>query len=146
MINEAPFEPGAQLGAPAPVSGSSWVVMKFGGSSISTADNWQTIAGLLRRRLEAGLNVLVVHSALQGVSDALQAIMHGAVDGADAHGLAAIRAQHLELAAALGLDGPALLEPRLAELEQLIAGIRLVREVSIRVEVRIMALGELMAA
>jgi diaminopimelate decarboxylase/aspartate kinase len=145
MINEAPFEPGAQLGAPASVSSSPWVVMKFGGSSVSTADNWRTIAGLLRRRIEAGLDVLVVHSALQGVSDALQAMMRGAVNGAEADGLAAIRAQHFELAAALGLDGPALLEPRLAELGQLIAGIRLVREVSIRVEVRIMALGELMA-
>ena len=43
--------------------------MKFGGSSVSTAENWQTIANLLKHRLEQGLQPLVVHSALQGVSE-----------------------------------------------------------------------------
>jgi diaminopimelate decarboxylase/aspartate kinase len=59
--------------------------------------------------------------------------------------LDAIRKQHYKLAAALDVDGPALLDETLHELEQLIAGVRLVREVSVRVRVRIMALGELMA-
>ena len=59
--------------------------------------------------------------------------------------LALIRAQHYELAAALGLDGAALLDDTLHELDQLVAGVRLVREVSVRVRVRIMALGELMS-
>ncbi|NIM61915.1 MAG: hypothetical protein GTN89_10500, partial [Acidobacteria bacterium] len=46
-----------------------------------------------------------------------------------------IREQHLQLASDLGLDGESLLDDRLKELEQLVSGVRLVREVSVRVRV-----------
>jgi len=144
-MKEAEFENTAALGAPQVVADSHWVVMKFGGSSVSSAENWQTIANLLKHRLEEGLQPLVVHSALQGVSDALEAVLMAAVNGDPSGVLEEIRAQHYELAAALGLDGPLMLDDTLHELDQLVAGVRLVREVSARVRVRIMALGELMA-
>jgi diaminopimelate decarboxylase/aspartate kinase len=119
--------------------------MKFGGSSVSTAENWVTIAELLERRLSDGLKPVIVHSALKGISNALDEVLEAAVAGDPADHLGAIRAQHYELAAALKLDGPALLDETLHQLEQLVAGVRLVKEVSVRVRVRIMALGELMA-
>ncbi|NCF74551.1 MAG: hypothetical protein GWP67_13730 [Gammaproteobacteria bacterium] len=144
-MKEAQFENTASLGAPQEVADSRWVVMKFGGSSVSSAENWQTIANLLKHRLEEGLQPLVVHSALQGVSDALEAVLTSAVNGDPSGVLEDIRAQHYDLAAALGLDGPSMLDDTLHELDQLVAGVRLVREVSARVRVRIMALGELMA-
>lgn len=145
MNTEAPFESSAALGASANVAESDWVVMKFGGSSVSTAEKWETIAGLVRRRLDDGLRPVIVHSALQGVSNALAALLETALAGDAGDGLDAIRQRHYELAEELGLDGPGLLEDSLHELGQLIAGVRLVREVSVRVRVRIMALGELMA-
>ena len=145
MITEAPFESSAALGASANVAESDWVVMKFGGSSVSTAEKWETIAGLVRRRLDDGLRPVIVHSALQGVSNALAALLETALAGDAGDGLDAIRQRHYELAEELGLDGSGLLEDSLHELGQLIAGVRLVREVSVRVRVRIMALGELMA-
>ncbi len=40
---------------------------------------------------------------------------------------------------------PGCLDETLHQLDQLVAGVRLVREVSVRVRVRIMALGELMS-
>jgi len=144
-MKEAQFENTAALGAPQEVADSRWVVMKFGGSSVSSAENWQTIANLLKHRLEEGLQPLVVHSALQGVSDALEAVLTAAVNGDPSGVLEEIRAQHYALAEALGLDGPSMLDDTLHELDQLVAGVRLVREVSARVRVRIMALGELMA-
>lgn len=144
-IIEAKFEDSAILGAPDVIARSPWVVMKFGGTSVSTAESWGRITALLRSRLDAGLRPVVVHSALKGVSNALQTLLQVAATNDPSDTLSEIRAQHYALAEALGLDGAELLDETLYELEQLIAGVRLVREVSVRVRVRIMALGELMA-
>lgn len=138
---EADFETDANCA----VAESPWVVLKFGGSSVSSADNWQTIANLVGNRLDAGLRPVVVHSALEGVSNRLESVLRLAVNGDPSEQLAAIREQHEVLAADLGLDVNALLGDTLSDLDQLIAGIRLVREVSVRVHVRVMALGEIMA-
>ncbi len=144
-IVEADFTNSAALGAPPDIANSPWVVMKFGGSSVSTLENWNIIAGLLKRRLAAGFRPVVVHSALKGVSNKLESVLQSALAGDPSDVLNEVRSQHYELAQALGLDGPAMLDDTLRELDQLVAGVRLVREVSVRVRVRIMALGELMA-
>jgi len=141
MTVEADFETDANSA----VAESLWVVLKFGGTSVSSVETWQTIANLLRNRLDAGLKPVVVHSALQGVSNRLESVLQLAINGDPSEQLAAIRSQHEALAADLGLDANALLGDTLRDLEQLIAGIRLVREVSVRVRVRVMALGEIMA-
>ena len=77
MVNtehfEADFPDGDQLGSPVNVARSNWVVMKFGGTSVSVAENWSTIADLVRNRLADGLQLLIVHSALKGVSNAQSA-------------------------------------------------------------------------
>jgi diaminopimelate decarboxylase/aspartate kinase len=145
MTTEASFESSDLLGAPDSIAKSPWTVMKFGGSSVSSAANWKTIANLVRHRLDDGLRPVVVHSALKGVSNALDSLLSAAVNAVANDGLDDIREQHYRLASELGIDGPELLGDSLQELEQLIAGVRLVREVSVRVRVRIMALGELMA-
>jgi diaminopimelate decarboxylase/aspartate kinase len=142
---EGSFSDSASLGAPADIAASTWVVMKFGGTSVSSAENWRTIATLVKARLDAGLRPIVVHSALSGVSNALENVLESAMAGDPSNWLSAIRDQHYSLAEELGVDGAALLEERMHELEQLVAGVRLVKEVSVRVRVRIMALGELMS-
>lgn len=144
-IKEADFADSAALGAPDKVARSPWVVMKFGGTSVSSAESWYTIAALVRARLDAGLQPVIVHSALRGVSSALEAVLAEAITGNPTGQLEKIRRQHYELAESLDLDGTALLDERLHELEQLVAGVRLVKEVSVRVRVRVMALGELMS-
>jgi diaminopimelate decarboxylase/aspartate kinase len=133
------------LGAPPDIAESPWVVMKFGGSSVSSAESWETIASLIRNRLVCGLRPVIVHSALAGVSNDLEQVLQSSARGEFPEGLKSIRRQHFDLAAALGIDGTALLGEALQELEQLVAGARLVREVSVNVHVRVMALGELMA-
>jgi len=144
-LTEAEFGAGESLGAPDAIADSPWTVMKFGGTSVSSAQSWGTIAGLIRNRLADGLHPVIVHSALKGVSNALDQTLQEAAAGKSSDGLAQIREQHYELAESLGIDGPALLDERVHELDQLVAGVRLVREVSVRVRVRIMAIGELMA-
>jgi diaminopimelate decarboxylase/aspartate kinase len=138
---EAEFE----VDANSAVAESPWVVLKFGGTSVSSAANWRTIAMLVRSRLDAGLKPVVVHSALQGISNRLESVLQLAISGDPSAELAAIRTQHEALAVDLGLDVDSLLGDTLSDLEQLVAGIRLVREVSVRVHVRVMALGEIMA-
>ena len=145
IIADADFDPSALLGAPEAIANSLWVVLKFGGTSVSTAENWAIIANLIRNRLAEGLQPVVVHSALKGVSNRLDDVLQKAIDGDPTEQLAAIRQQHYDLAEALNIDGNALLDETLQELEQLVAGVRLIREVSVRVRVRTMALGELMA-
>lgn len=144
-LAEAGFGEVELSGATDAVRASKWVVLKFGGTSVSTAENWQTIAAVLRNRLNDGLQPLVVHSALRGISNALAAALDAAEAGVAMHGVADIREQHFQLAEKLQLDGPSLLDPLLQELEQLLAGVRLTQEASVRVRVRTLALGELMA-
>jgi len=123
---------------------SRFVVMKFGGTSVSTKDNWQIIGDLVTQRLDGGLRPLVVHSALAGVSNALQGLPRAAITGEVAPEIAAIREKHARLAEQLGVDIGCCDEVFQA-LQQLIDGVRLVGEISPRVLARIMATGELAA-
>jgi bifunctional diaminopimelate decarboxylase / aspartate kinase len=128
-----------------PYPDSPWVVLKFGGRSVSTAPNWDVIARLIRDRLAEGVRPVVVHSALVGVSNALIALLDATVRGAEtAESLRKIRDQHDTLSKELGVD-PAILDERFRALEQTVAGIRLIGEVSPRVHARVLATGELAA-
>jgi diaminopimelate decarboxylase/aspartate kinase len=119
--------------------------MKFGGRSVSTAENWAKIAGLIRERLAEGVRPVIVHSALVGVSNALIALLDTAVAGGDiAENFAKIRAQHDALAKGLGID-PAVVDHEFARLEQVVSGVKLVGEASPRVHARALATGELAA-
>ncbi|MDG1462784.1 MAG: bifunctional aspartate kinase/diaminopimelate decarboxylase, partial [Gammaproteobacteria bacterium] len=123
---------------------SPWVVMKFGGTSVASVESWQVIAALLRQRLAEGLRPVIVHSAIGGTSNQLEALLELATSGEHEALLAELRARYRRLAEDLDLNADELIGEYLEELEQLVAGIRLVREVSHRVHVKIMSLGELM--
>jgi hypothetical protein len=109
-INEAPFVDSEALSAPAPIANSDLVVMKFGGTSVSSVESWKKISALLRNRLESGLRPVVVHSAIDKVTRDLEQILQTAVSSDPAELIVALRQQHYSLAAELGLDGPALLD------------------------------------
>ena len=84
-------------------TGRPWVVMKFGGTSVSSPECWGTICGQARKHLDRGGNVLIVVSALAGVTNLLSRL----ADGVDEAGKTAIRQQlqdrHEGLIAALDL-------------------------------------------
>lgn len=96
-------------------SAPPWVVLKFGGTSVSQRQRWDTIGRISAARAEDA-RVLVVVSALSGVTNTLQAIAQGR--DVDAQ-LAALRQQHCDFAASLGLDAASVLQHRLAALEAL---------------------------
>lgn len=128
------------------VGESPWVVLKFGGTSVSSAPKWQFIARVVQSRLDEGLRPVVVQSALSGVSDRLEGLLDEAVSGTHQATLEAIRVQHQTLAADLGITLDGMLDHQLEELGQLAAGIALVKEFSPRLQARVLAVGELMAS
>ncbi|MGA2025238.1 MAG: bifunctional aspartate kinase/diaminopimelate decarboxylase, partial [Steroidobacteraceae bacterium] len=129
----------------APSRESPWVVLKFGGTSVANLHNWRNIAAVVRSRLATGARVLVVHSAISGVTDRLDKLLAAAL--ADAHEpiLSDIEQRHRALAAELGVGVSAQLQHYFSELRQLAAGIALMDEVSERTRARALATGELMA-
>ena len=122
-----------------------WVVLKFGGTSVSSIATWRVIEAIVRARLAQDTRPLVVHSALAGVSNRLEAIAAGSKRSDHDDPIASIERQHRMLADALGVDGEALLAPWLSELRQLATGVRLLGEASPKTHARLMALGELMS-
>lgn len=95
-----------------------WIVLKFGGTSVSRRNRWDTIGRLAAKRMaDDGVRVLVVVSALSGVTNELQAIADGAA-GSGAR-IAALRERHRVFAQELELDADAVLGERLAMLQAL---------------------------
>ncbi len=124
----------------------SFVVLKFGGTSVATATRWRTILDEARRRADDGLRPVVVCSAVTKMTDALERTLKEAVVGDDAWraSVAAIRARHAALADELGVDID-VAKDDLDEVERLATGASLLREASPRLVARMMALGEILS-
>ena len=123
-----------------------WVVLKFGGASVATAAGWDTIARLVRRRREQGARPIVVHSAVAGVTDDLEALIELA--RRDEHGglEKELGDRHRELAREMNIDdADGCLGPDLEDLAQLLRGIALTGEAGYRARVKVLALGERLA-
>lgn len=123
-----------------------WIVLKFGGTSVATLEGWRVIADQVRARIDEGMRPLVVVSALRPTSDDLEALIEKAIAGAHEEALAAIEARHLELAAAMGIDGETLLAPLFESLRRWVLGISLIRDANPRLRARVMAVGELLSS
>ncbi len=103
----------ASLAAP-----DRWIVLKFGGTSVSRRHRWDTIGRLAKRRAEENnARVLVVVSALSGVTNELTAIADGAADSAER--IDKLEQRHREFVAELELDADQVLGERLAALRAL---------------------------
>lgn len=137
---------GSSMTTVSPTSGASpFVVLKFGGTSVSSVSNWKNIVGVLRDRLAEGLRPVVIHSALSGVTDLLEQLLTQALEGEWEPLMNQIEQRHRDLARDLGVTPTPDLEDQFRRLRQIAAGIALVGEVSERVRARVMAQGELMA-
>ncbi|MGH8257508.1 MAG: bifunctional aspartate kinase/diaminopimelate decarboxylase, partial [Steroidobacteraceae bacterium] len=121
-------------------------MLKFGGTSVSTLTNWCNIAAVIAARLNsASARVLVVHSAVSGITDRLEKLLAAARTGAQEAVLASIEQRHRQLADELGIGVSAELEQYFALLGQIADGIALTNEISDRTRARALACGELMA-
>ena len=106
---------------PQPSAPEGWIVLKFGGTSVSRRHRWDNIGRLARQRAERnGGRALVVVSALSGTTDQLSAIANAGAGTDAATRVAAIERRHRDFLAELGLDADAVLGPRLAALRGLL--------------------------
>ena len=125
--------------------GPTWVVVKFGGTSVSSEPNWRSIASTVRARLADGHRVLVVHSALSGVTDRLEKLLAAALSGRHEAPLAELEQRHYELGVALGLEMQSALRPWFDALRTACKAIAVAGEVTDRMRAFVMAHGELLA-
>ncbi|HVH83618.1 MAG TPA: hypothetical protein VM713_04790, partial [Steroidobacteraceae bacterium] len=102
---------------------SAWIVLKFGGTSVATLANWTNIAGVASERATSGARVLIVHSAVSGVTDRLERLLDAARGDAYEAELKAIAERHQRLAADLGVQLGEEVERHFAELREIAAGI-----------------------
>ncbi|TBR37336.1 bifunctional aspartate kinase/diaminopimelate decarboxylase [Dyella terrae] len=90
--------------------------MKFGGTSVATLPRWQNILELVASRRAEGARVLVVVSALSGITDALKQMCAQEDKGKRIEAAKAIAQRHYDLLDHMQLAVPANLDARLGEL------------------------------
>jgi len=86
-----------------------WLVLKFGGTSVIRREQWQTIESLARQRLDQGYRVLLVCSAMSGVTNTLQSLADRA-GTIEEHEIESLLSRHRQLAKDLGIESQDLLE------------------------------------
>lgn len=142
-------QPGLDLGK----KRSKWVVLKFGGTSVSTRARWQTIGELALAKLQAKLDpndqpqVLVVVSALSGVTDQLKALCDAHTDDEKSAAICAgLVARHQQMALALGFaTPPEVMHALLQRLQSLVADVRRPSG-SFAWQAEVLAMGELLSS
>ncbi|MDR3445200.1 bifunctional aspartate kinase/diaminopimelate decarboxylase [Dyella sp.] len=98
---------------------ASWIVMKFGGTSVATLPRWQNIRELVASRRAEGARVLVVVSALTGITDALKQMCAQEDKGKRIEAAKVIAQRHYDLLDHMQLAVPDTLGARLSELAKL---------------------------
>ena len=120
-------------------------MLKFGGTSVSSAANWHNIAGVVRARIAASLRPVIVHSALSGITDRLESLLAAAAVGTHAGPLGEIDARHRDLARALRIVPSPQFERFMQDLKDMAELVQRSRELSDGLRARVMATGELLA-
>lgn len=122
-----------------------FIVVKFGGTSVSSRESWDTILDIARNHVKNGYKPLVVCSALSGVSNALEKLLQKSVEGNYEQVMDEILLKHQDLSKELDVSFEDLLQEDFNELKQFALGASLINEVSPRLHAKILAFGELMS-
>jgi bifunctional diaminopimelate decarboxylase / aspartate kinase len=125
--------------------GARWIVLKFGGTSVSNLPNWNNIAEVTRRRLAEGAQVFIVHSAVSGITDRLEKLLVAALKGEQQAALETIESRHVQLCNELGVGRSAQLDGYFADLARAAHEIHQTQQLSDRTRAAVMSNGELMA-
>ena len=121
------------------------IVLKFGGTSVSSEENWDRIAAIVTRCQEEGERPLVVLSAFSGVTTLLEQAVTGAVAGDFAPVAARLRKIHEEKARSLPLETQEIVREELRQLEGALLGMSLLGEATPRSRARVLATGEILS-
>ncbi|MEE2755265.1 MAG: bifunctional aspartate kinase/diaminopimelate decarboxylase [Myxococcota bacterium] len=123
---------------------SKFVVLKFGGTSVASAERWASIAETANQRIEAGYTPILVCSALAGISNQLDTLLDAALEDRHRPILEQVIAQHKALALSLAIDVD-WLDGALSPLRRLADGAALIGEATPRMKAAAMAMGELLS-
>jgi len=120
-----------------------WVVIKFGGTSVSTHPRWDNIAEIAATHCANGKRVLIVVSALSGITDLLKRLGETRGDLAQAKQIRdTIVARHHALFDEMGLPKRNALDAWMAKLDQHLEDPRC-SEFALSWQAELLALGEL---
>ncbi|MBI2143482.1 aspartate kinase [Candidatus Woesearchaeota archaeon] len=119
--------------------------MKFGGTSVGSAGSIRNVIGAVKASL--GRNPFVVVSAVSGITDLLIAAAQRALDRKSSVRaiVKEVEEKHRPIIEALGLDA-GLISDELAELEHVLFGISLIRELTARTTDYVVSFGERMSS
>lgn len=119
------------------------VITKFGGTSVSSRETWEHIAGITQKHLDNQTQPVIVCSALSTASNKLERMIEAAILD-EHHSLhAELVGNYLHLADALDVS-PDLITLELQQLKQWLTGIALLKEAPAKTHAQILSLGELM--
>jgi diaminopimelate decarboxylase/aspartate kinase len=123
-----------------------WIVAKFGGTSVSTRARWETIARIAAAHRARGRHVLIVVSALSGITDLLKRIAEARGDDAACReAQVGIVECHRAIVRDLELPLHDALDGWLARLDRLIVDPRR-NSAALAWQAEVFALGELMSS
>jgi bifunctional diaminopimelate decarboxylase / aspartate kinase len=128
-----------------PDNSQPWVVLKFGGTSVSSAGNWHNICRVIQERIAEGFKPVIVHSALSGITDRLETLLTAALSGAHSSVLGQIESRHRDLARSLDIVPSTQFERFMLELRQMADTLAGSRALGDGLRARVMAMGELLA-
>ncbi|HLW74001.1 MAG TPA: bifunctional aspartate kinase/diaminopimelate decarboxylase [Gammaproteobacteria bacterium] len=130
------------------MNGNGWIVIKLGGTSVSSRGNWDNALAEARALNAAGKRVLMVQSALSGVTNALEALLAAPDEAALEAGLVALERRHAAFAQEMGIahEFDSVIETPFQQLRKRVGGAHLTGEVTPRLRAEVMASGELMAS
>ena len=120
------------------------IVLKFGGTSVAQHQNWKTISEVCFNYLEKNERPFLVCSALAKVSDNLLMAKSQALVNDYDKALNELKRCHNNLITELELP-PDLLQKDFQDLENILRGIQLTKDVTSRLEAKLLGLGELMS-
>ncbi|MEE8106783.1 MAG: aspartate kinase [Planctomycetota bacterium] len=117
-------------------------ILKFGGTSVGSPENIERVGDIVRGQA-AKHDVVVVVSAHSGVTDTLLDLAKRAARGR--YGLAALKKRHRDLYTAIGVD-PGIVAALFSELDDILRGLTLVRELTPRTQDLVLSFGERISA
>ncbi|MBA2650265.1 MAG: bifunctional aspartate kinase/diaminopimelate decarboxylase [Legionella sp.] len=119
------------------------IITKFGGTSVSSRNTWNNIAAITQRHLAAGVQPIIVCSALTQISNKLEKAKEAALLEEHHSIFLDIQQSHFRLAEELNVDVN-LIAKDLEQLQQWLTGIALLKQAPDKTHAQVLSLGEIM--
>ncbi len=126
------------------MSAERFIVIKFGGTSVSSLSCWRNILTITQQHLKDGFKPVIVCSAITQMTNRFEQLILAAIRNEAAALLIEIQERYLKLATDLDVNCPSLLNRYFEELARIVKGIELLGEASPRIRARLLSFGELM--